>query len=64
MAALAGDAAERARLRAYLDGPGRASPLFDVAETAQALEAAYLRMADDYRQGIKVAFRLEPASPS
>jgi predicted O-linked N-acetylglucosamine transferase (SPINDLY family) len=62
--ALAGDAAERARLRAHLEGPGRASPLFDAAETAQALEAAYLRMADDYRRGVKVAFRVEPVTPS
>ena len=47
--ALAGDDAERARLRAHLAGPGRASALFDTARTTRALEAAYLTMAAQHR---------------
>src|SRR5581483_7992803 len=38
---LAHDRNERARLRAYLEGPGRGSALFDTETTTRALEAAY-----------------------
>jgi len=51
--ALARDPGERDRLRAHLDGPGRASPLFDTVATTRALEAAYLAMADQYRRGVR-----------
>ena len=51
--ALARDAGERSRLRAHLEGPGRASPLFDTAATTRALEAAYLEMADQYRRQVR-----------
>ncbi len=57
---LARDDARRARLRAYLTGPGRASALFDTAETTAALEAAYLNMAGQYRQRRRQPFRVEP----
>ena len=58
--ALAADADERARLKAHLAGPGRASPLFDTARTTRALEAAYLAIADQYRKGVRAAFRVQP----
>jgi predicted O-linked N-acetylglucosamine transferase (SPINDLY family) len=51
--ALAQDAGERARLRAYLEGPGHASPLFDTRATTRALEAAYQQMADQHRRGVR-----------
>ena len=51
--ALARDPEERTRLRAHLDGPGRASPLFDTVATTRALEAAYLAMADQHRRGVR-----------
>jgi hypothetical protein len=47
--ALAGDPAERARLRQWLEGPGRQSALFDTTATTRALEAAYQAMAEQYR---------------
>ena len=56
---LAGDAAERARLRKHLAGAGRSSPLFDTARTTSALEAAYLAMADQYRKGVRNAFLVQ-----
>jgi predicted O-linked N-acetylglucosamine transferase (SPINDLY family) len=59
--ALAGNADERARLRAYLDGPARASPLFDTVGTTRALEAAYLAMADQYRRGTREPIRIGAA---
>jgi hypothetical protein len=45
----------------YLDGPGRASSLFDTAATTLAIEQAYLRMAEQYRQGVRFAFRVAAA---
>jgi predicted O-linked N-acetylglucosamine transferase (SPINDLY family) len=59
--ALAGDPRRRAMLRGYLDGPGRTSSLFDTAATTLAIEQAYLRMAEQYRQGARFAFRLAAA---
>ena len=56
---LAGDPAVRARIRKHLAGPGRSSPLFDTARTTQALEAAYLAMADQYRKGVRNAFLVQ-----
>jgi predicted O-linked N-acetylglucosamine transferase (SPINDLY family) len=58
--ALAGDAAELARLRAWLEGPGRASPLFDTAATARALESAYETMAAQYREGVRAPIAIAP----
>ena len=58
---LARDPAERNRLRAHLDGPGRESPLFDTAATTRALEAAYLEMADQYRRQVRQLIRIGPA---
>jgi predicted O-linked N-acetylglucosamine transferase (SPINDLY family) len=56
---LARDADERRRLRDYLDGPGRASALFDTAGTTRALEAAYVAMAEQYRRGVRAAIRVD-----
>jgi predicted O-linked N-acetylglucosamine transferase (SPINDLY family) len=56
--ALGRDAQERARLRGYLEGPGRDSPLFDTAATTRALEAAYLAMADQYRRRARAPIRV------
>jgi len=59
--AIAGDAAERARLREHLAGPGRASALFDTARTARALEDAYLMMIAQHRRGVREAFSVVAA---
>ncbi len=59
--ALAGDPTTRARLRAHLAGPGRSSALFDTARTTSALESAYLRMAEQYREGQFRSFSILPA---
>lgn len=56
--ALAGNRAERARLRDHLDGPGRRSPLFDTAATTRALEAAYREMAAQHRRGRRELIRI------
>jgi predicted O-linked N-acetylglucosamine transferase (SPINDLY family) len=56
--ALAGDAGERSRLRAHLEGAGRASPLFDTQATARALEAAYEAMAEQQRRGVREPIRI------
>ena len=56
--ALANDAPRRARLRSYLEGPGRASPLFDAAGFARALESAFDAMAAQYRAGRKGPIRI------
>ena len=56
--ALGRDAGERRRMREYLDGPGRQSPLFDTAATTRALETAYLAMADQYRRGVREPIRV------
>ena len=62
---LAGDAGERARLRDWLDGPGRSSALFDTAATTRALEATYEAMADQYRRGAKAPIVIPPqAAPA
>jgi predicted O-linked N-acetylglucosamine transferase (SPINDLY family) len=53
---IAGDEAERARLREHLAGAGRASALFDTARTARALEEAYLTMIAQHRRGVREAF--------
>jgi len=58
--ALARNPAERRRLRDFLAGPGRESPLFDTARTTAALEAAYLQMADQYRRRVREPFRVHP----
>ena len=58
--ALARDEPRRRQLRAHLDGPGRASALFDTAATTAALEAAYLKMAEQYRSRRRRPFRVEP----
>jgi predicted O-linked N-acetylglucosamine transferase (SPINDLY family) len=57
---LARNSAERRRLRDFLAGPGRESPLFDTARTTAALEAAYLQMADQYRRRVREPFRVHP----
>src|SRR6266540_2309243 len=54
-ATLAADTTERARLRAYLEGPGRTSPLFDTARFTEALEEAYRRMVAQARAGERAA---------
>ena len=59
--ALAADPDERTRLKAHLGGPARASPLFDTARTTRALEAAYVEIADQYRKGVRAAFRVQAA---
>jgi predicted O-linked N-acetylglucosamine transferase (SPINDLY family) len=51
--ALAGNPAERARLRAYLEGPGRTSPLFDTARFTRGLEDAFRRMVEQTRAGVR-----------
>ena len=51
--ALGHDPARRARLRAHLAGPGRASPLFDTVATTRALEAAYIAMVEQRRRGVR-----------
>ena len=58
--ALARDGERRRRLRDYLLGPGRDSALFDTAATTAALEAAYLNMAEQYRNRRRRPFRVEP----
>ena len=58
--ALAQDADERARLRRWLEGPGRASALFDTAATTRALESAYQAMADQYRRRTRAPIRIAP----
>jgi predicted O-linked N-acetylglucosamine transferase (SPINDLY family) len=59
---LANDPQERARLRQWLEGPGRTSALFDTTATTRALETAYLGMADQYRRRMRTPFRVAPAS--
>jgi protein O-GlcNAc transferase len=63
---LARDRDELARLKTYLAGPGRASPLFDTERTTRALEAAYVAMADQFRQGVRKPFRVQaiPTEPT
>ena len=61
--ALARDAAARRRLRDYLDGPGRDSPLFDTVRTTRALESAYLAMADQYRRQVREPIPAGPTVP-
>lgn len=53
---LAGDDAERARLREHLAAQGRGSALFDTAATTRALESAYETMAAQYRRGVREPF--------
>ncbi len=55
---LAREPARRAALRAFLEGPGRASPLFDAAEFTRALESAYEAMADQFRTGRRSSIRI------
>ncbi len=57
--ALARNADERRRLREHLEGPGRASPLFDTAATTRALEAAYVAMAEQHRRGVREPIRID-----
>jgi len=56
--ALARNPGERRRLREHLEGPGRASALFDTVSTTRALEAAYRAMADQYRRQIRESIRI------
>jgi protein O-GlcNAc transferase len=56
--ALARSPDERRRLREHLEGPGRASALFDTVSTTRALEAAYCAMADQYRRQIREPIRI------
>jgi predicted O-linked N-acetylglucosamine transferase (SPINDLY family) len=56
--AFAGDSEWRARSRRHLAGAGRDSPLFDTAATTRALEAAYIRIAEQRRRGVREAFRV------
>jgi predicted O-linked N-acetylglucosamine transferase (SPINDLY family) len=58
--ALAQDRDELVRFKTYLAGPGRASPLFDTERTTRALEAAYLAMVEQFRQGVRKPFRVQP----
>jgi len=51
--ALAGDNARMTRYREHLALAGRDSALFDTAGTTRALEAAYERIADQCRRGIR-----------
>jgi protein O-GlcNAc transferase len=53
--ALAADRVLLARYRKHLEGAGRASALFDTAATTIALEEAYLRMADQFKRGVREA---------
>ena len=56
--AIALDPDYRRRLRGHLEGPGRASPLFDTVGTTRALEAAYTAMADQYRRNVRQSIRI------
>ena len=58
---LAADAGRRQACRSRLLDAGRASPLFDVAKSARALEAAYDDMARQYRAGTRAPIRIEDA---
>jgi predicted O-linked N-acetylglucosamine transferase (SPINDLY family) len=49
------DRAQLLRLREYLQGPGRASPLFDTTATTRAIERAYVAMGQQYRQITRAA---------
>src|SRR5262249_8804505 len=60
---LALDPARLARYRKYLFGGGPDTALFDVAHFARALEAAYLRMAEQFRSGIREAIDVSDESP-
>ncbi len=60
--ALARDPARLAALRARLDGPGRASPLFDAPQFTRALEAAYLTMVDQFHAGRRAPISIAPES--
>jgi predicted O-linked N-acetylglucosamine transferase (SPINDLY family) len=59
--ALAKDPEERKRLRAHLAGPGRSSHLFDTMAATRAIERAYLGMAEQYRAGRRMPFRVAPS---
>ena len=61
--ALANDATERQRLRSFLDGPGRGSPLFDTMATTRALEAAYDAMASQYRNRTRAPIEIDALQP-
>ena len=57
--ALAHDETQRRELRNYLEGAGRASPLFDTTATTRALERAYVHMAEQYRRRIREPILIE-----
>ena len=57
--ALAQDSDELTRLKAYLAGAGHTSALFDTERTTRALEAAYVAMVDQFRQGVRKSFRVQ-----
>jgi protein O-GlcNAc transferase len=56
---LAGNRSLLARYRQHLEGAGRASLLFDTAATTLALEEAYVRMADQFKRGVREPIRIE-----
>jgi protein O-GlcNAc transferase len=56
---LAGDRSLLARYRHHLEGPARASLLFDTAAATLALEEAYVRMVDQLRRGVREPIRIE-----
>jgi predicted O-linked N-acetylglucosamine transferase (SPINDLY family) len=59
---LAGSETRRAALREYLQGPGRASPLFDAQAFARDLEVAFDAMAGQYREGRRAPIIMRPRS--
>ena len=59
-AAIASDPVRRARLVAHLSGAGRTSSLFDVAAFTRGLEAAYFRIAEQYRAGRRSPIAIAP----
>ena len=60
--ALARDAEARRRLREHLATAGRRSALFDTVRTTRALEAAYVEMAAQYREGVREPIDFETRS--
>ena len=54
--ALANAGGTLARCRLHLASTGRSSALFDTAATTRALEAAYLRMIEQARNGVRAPF--------
>jgi protein O-GlcNAc transferase len=55
---LAQDFTRVKRMRAYLEGPGRGSPLFDTEASTKAIEAAYRQMMLQSERGRREGFRV------